>query len=111
MAQSAAARAHHDPSPRPAAEPLIPGITRRQNDVLRYLVQGMPNKRIASKLAISLPVVKKHVSDLLAHFQVVSRTQLVARIALQGTQFGPPELSHPSDDLTHDPSESCDWLR
>ncbi len=50
----------------------------------RYLVQGLPNKRIATKLAISVPVVKKHVSDLLAHFHVVSRTHLVALMAQKG---------------------------
>lgn len=78
------------------------GITRRQSDVLRYLVQGLPNKRIAAKLSISLPVVKRHVSDLLAHFRVVSRTQLVALMARQGVRFGPPEVSHPQEDLGAD---------
>lgn len=76
------------------------GITKRQGDVLRLLVLGLPNKRIASKLGISLPVVKKHVSDLLAHFQVVSRTQLVAAVARRGIYLGPPDLSDPRDDIT-----------
>jgi two-component system nitrate/nitrite response regulator NarL len=75
------------------------GVTKRQCDVLRLLVQGLPNKRIAAKLDISVPVVKKHVSDLLAHFQVVSRTQLVAHVAERGILFGPPELSDPKDEL------------
>jgi DNA-binding NarL/FixJ family response regulator len=57
------------------------GVTPRQLEVLRLLVQGLPNKRIAGKLGISLQVAKKHVSDLLAHFHAVSRTQLVAQIA------------------------------
>lgn len=75
------------------------GITKRQGDVLRLLVQGLPNKRIATRLGISVPVVKKHVSDLLAHFQVVSRTQLVAYIAEHGIFLGPPELSDPREEL------------
>ena len=75
------------------------GVTKRQGDVLRLLVQGMPNKRIATNLGISVPVVKKHVSDLLAHFRVVSRTQLVAHIAEQRIYFGPPELSDPQDEI------------
>lgn len=75
------------------------GITPRQRDVLRYLVQGLPNKRIATKLAISVPVVKKHVSDLLAHFQVMSRTQLMALMARNGVRFGTPELSDPKDEI------------
>lgn len=85
-----------------SAHPGGLGITRRQTDVLRYLVQGQPNKRIATKLDISVPVVKKHVSDLLAHFRVVSRTQLVALMAQRGVRFGPPELSDPADDFVVD---------
>lgn len=76
------------------------GVTKRQGDVLRLLVLGLPNKRIASKLGVSLPVVKKHVSDLLAHFQVVSRTQLVAAVARRGIYLGSPDLSDPRDDIT-----------
>ncbi len=75
------------------------GVTKRQGDVLKLLVQGLPNKRIATKLDISVPVVKKHVSDLLAHFQVVSRTQLVAFIAERGIFLGSPELSDPKDEI------------
>ena len=75
------------------------GVTKRQGDVLKLLVQGLPNKRIATKLEISVPVVKKHVSDLLAYFQVVSRTQLVATIAERGIFFGSPELSDPKDEI------------
>jgi DNA-binding NarL/FixJ family response regulator len=76
------------------------GLTPRQADVLRFLVQGLPNKRIATLLGISVPVVKKHVSDLLAHFRVVSRTQLVAQIAERRVHFGPPDISDPNDEIT-----------
>ena len=94
-------RAHRRVRNPPLASPagMDLGVTQRQGDVLRLLVQGLPNKRIAAKLDISVPVVKKHVSDLLAHFQVVSRTQLVAHIAERGILFGPPELSDPRDEL------------
>ncbi|MGY6213735.1 response regulator [Methylolobus aquaticus] len=81
-----------------AVDPVHFGITKRQAEVLRYVVQGWPNKHIANKLGISVPVVKKHVSDLLAHFRVVSRTQLVALIAAQGVTFGPPEPSDARDE-------------
>ncbi|MDO9255917.1 MAG: response regulator transcription factor [Bacteroidales bacterium] len=76
------------------------GITKRQLDVLGLLVQGMPNKRIATNLDISVQVVKKHVSDLLAHFKVMSRTQLVIQIAQRGLVFGPPSESNPIDEVT-----------
>ena len=83
-------------SPRPCMDL---GVSKRQADVLRLLVQGLPNKSIATRLGISVPVVKKHVSDLLAHFQVMSRTHLVAHIAERGILFGPPELSDPKDEV------------
>lgn len=80
------------------------GITKRQLDVLTLLVQGMPNKRIATTLDISVQVVKKHVSDLLAHFKVMSRTQLVIQIAQRGLIFGPPGESNPIDEVTQNES-------
>jgi two-component system, NarL family, nitrate/nitrite response regulator NarL len=80
------------------------GITPRQADVLRLLILGLPNKRIAIKLGISIAVVKKHVSDLLAHFKVVSRTHLVVRMAERGITFGSPEISHPRDDVSEEES-------
>ena len=86
----------------PPCKPEDLGITPRQTDVLRLLVQGMPNKRIATRLGISVPVVKKHVSDLLAHFHVVSRTQLVASIAQRELYFGPPGLSDPREEVAPD---------
>jgi DNA-binding NarL/FixJ family response regulator len=75
------------------------GVTPRQLEVLRLLVLGLPNKGIASKLGISVQVVKKHVSDLLAHFHAVSRTQLVAQIAQRGVFLGKPEVSDPLDEI------------
>ena len=93
------------PSPHRSPRPCAPedlGITKRQGEVLRLVAQGMPNKRVAARLGISVPVVKKHVSDLLAHFKVVSRTQLVAEIARRGILLGPPDLSDPRHEDTPD---------
>ncbi len=84
--------------PEPCAPEAL-GITKRQGEVLRLVAQGLPNKRIATNLGISVPVVKKHVSDLLAHFKVVSRTQLVAEIARLGIFLGAPEESDPRDEI------------
>ena len=75
------------------------GLTRRQFEVLRLLVQGHPNKIIARRLDISVQGVKKHVSDLLAHFEVMSRSQLIVLTAQQRIAFGALEASDPADDL------------
>jgi DNA-binding NarL/FixJ family response regulator len=76
------------------------GLGKRQFEALRLLVQGHPNKIIARQLDISLQGAKKHVSDLLAHFQVMSRAQLIVLIAQQGITLGTPAPSDPAADLS-----------
>lgn len=60
------------------------GLTPRQVDVLRLLVQGLPNKSIARKLNIAETTARGYVSDLLASFRVTNRTQLVLEVAKRG---------------------------
>lgn len=79
------------------------GLSPRQFEVLRLLVQGHPNKIIARRLDISVQGVKKHVSDLLAHFEVMSRSQLIVLMAQQRIAFGSLDRSDPSERLI--PSE------
>jgi len=56
-----------------AALPLTP----RQKDVLKLLVQGLPNKLIARELDLSVDTVKDHVAAVLKALGVSSRTQAV----------------------------------
>ncbi|HZP58536.1 MAG TPA: LuxR C-terminal-related transcriptional regulator [Dehalococcoidia bacterium] len=48
-------------------------LTPRQQDVLRYLQQGLTNEEIAGRLGISADGVKFHVSEILARLGVNSR--------------------------------------
>lgn len=57
------------------AEPL----TYREQEVLRLLITGASNQEIASHLVVSLPTVKKHVSNILGKMGVASRSQAIAR--------------------------------
>jgi two-component system, NarL family, response regulator LiaR len=50
-------------------------ITAREHDVLRLVVEGLPNKQIAESLGIGEKTVKTHVSRLLAKLGVADRTQ------------------------------------
>lgn len=76
------ARAAAEPVPPPAA-PLrldqLP-ITPRQQQVLQGLLQGKPNKLIASELAISAETVKDHVQAIYRALGVNSRTQAVLAV-------------------------------
>lgn len=78
------------PEPRGAAEALPPSalplrldqlpITPRQQQVLQGLLQGKPNKLIASELAISAETVKDHVQAIYRALGVNSRTQAVLAV-------------------------------
>jgi DNA-binding NarL/FixJ family response regulator len=60
------------------------GLTARQGDVLKLLVQGKPNKLICRDLRLSEGTVKVHVSAILKALHVHSRTQAVAELARRG---------------------------
>jgi len=64
------------------------GLTPRQIDVLRLLVQGLPNKSIARRLDIAETTARGYVSTLLAAFGVANRTGLVVEVARRGLSLG-----------------------
>ena len=65
---------------RPGTAP--PALTEREREVLRLVVDGLPNKQIARTLGITERTVKFHVSSILEKLGADSRAQAVA-IALQ----------------------------
>lgn len=69
------------PAP-PRAEPFsaYAGLTRVENDVLRHICQGLSNAEIASAMNYSEATVKKHVSHLIASFDVTSRLSLAITV-------------------------------
>jgi len=64
------------------------GLTSRQADVLKLLVQGKPNKLICRDLRLSEGTVKVHVSAILKALRVHTRTQAVAELARRGISVG-----------------------
>jgi DNA-binding NarL/FixJ family response regulator len=60
------------------------GLTTRQADVLRLLVQGKPNKLICRDLQLSEGTVKVHVSAILKALNVRSRAQAIAELTRRG---------------------------
>jgi two-component system sensor kinase FixL len=57
-------------------------LNNRESEVLRFLVQGLANKEIASRLNVSESVVKNTLQQLFAKTEVRTRSQLV-RVALE----------------------------
>jgi two-component system, NarL family, response regulator LiaR len=60
------------------------GITAREHDVLRLMVEGLANKQIAQRLGIGEKTVKTHVSRVLAKLGVEDRTQAAVLAIREG---------------------------
>jgi DNA-binding NarL/FixJ family response regulator len=73
--------------PRAVARAEDLGLTLRQSDVLRLLVQGKPNKLICRDLSLSEGTVKVHVSAILRALNVHTRTQVVIELARRGVRL------------------------
>jgi DNA-binding NarL/FixJ family response regulator len=72
------------PDPR---NPRSLGLTARQVDVLRLMMQGLPNKLICRELQLAEGTVKVHVSAVLRALAVNSRTQAVITARDVGIEF------------------------
>ncbi len=68
------------------------GLTPRQGDVLKLLVQGKPNKLICRDLSLSEGTIKVHVSAILRALNVHNRTQVVIELARRGVRFEPSPI-------------------
>ena len=65
-------------------EPRGPGLTERENQVLRLLAVGMSNREIGARLVISEATVKFHVRNLRDKLEVRRRTEIVHTATRQG---------------------------
>ena len=61
----------------PAAPGSGPLLTPREQDVLRLLAEGLPNKGVASRLEVSEHTVKFHVNSIMGKLNAQSRTEAV----------------------------------
>ena len=73
--------------PRIGARSQDLGLTPRQSDVLKLLVQGKPNKLICRDLRLSEGTIKVHVSAILRALNVHNRTQVVIELARRGVRL------------------------
>lgn len=64
------------------------GLSKRQADVLAYLLQGMPNKIIAREMHLSVDTIKDHVAAVLRVLGVSSRTQAVLAVSQMTQRAG-----------------------
>jgi len=73
--------------PSPSAEDAL-GLSPRQLDVLRLLIDGKSNKLICRELELSESTVKTHLAAIFRRLEVNSRTQAVVAAAQMGLRLG-----------------------
>lgn len=73
--------------PRQVVDVAIEGLSDRQMEVLRRVVQGKPNKVIARELAISEGTVKVHLSAVFRALKARNRTEIVFAAAKLGLRL------------------------
>lgn len=56
----------------------VPPVTPREQEVLRLLAEGLPNRMVADRLGISTRTAQKHVENLFKKFNVHGRADLVS---------------------------------
>jgi DNA-binding NarL/FixJ family response regulator len=70
-----------------AGQTALPGLTPRQMDVLRCVIQGKSNKLIARELDVSEGTVKAHLSSVLRALDARNRTEAVYAAAKLGLRL------------------------
>jgi len=81
-------------SPEEDAPESVLGLSGRQLDVLRLLIEGKANKEICRMLGLSESTVKTHLSAIFRKLRVGSRTQAVVAVARAGVALGPLSRKH-----------------
>ncbi|HEV8339560.1 MAG TPA: response regulator transcription factor [bacterium] len=72
------------PGREPAADHPVEDLTPREHEVLQLLADGLPNRAIAERLAISEHTVKFHVNAIMGKLGARTRTEAVTRAARLG---------------------------
>jgi two-component system, LuxR family, response regulator DctR len=75
LKQSSAALAQH--SQRTGLQAQLDGLTERERDVMRLVVEGLPNKLVADQLDISVRTVEVHRARVFEKMGVKSAVELV----------------------------------
>jgi DNA-binding NarL/FixJ family response regulator len=59
--------------------PSLPGLTARENEILRFVAAGYTYREIARVLVISEKTVSAHISSMLRKTSTTSRTELAQK--------------------------------
>ncbi|TAN51927.1 MAG: response regulator transcription factor [Methylococcaceae bacterium] len=76
------------------SDPNRHGLTAREFQVLRWLVQGKCNKDIARRLNIEEQTVKNHLRPIFQKFGVTRRAELIVKVFEAGIVLGAPDVGN-----------------
>jgi LuxR family maltose regulon positive regulatory protein len=62
----------------PNTQLLVEPLTKRELELLKLIEQGCTNQEIADRLVISIPTVKRHISNIYSKLGVKNRTQAIS---------------------------------
>jgi DNA-binding NarL/FixJ family response regulator len=79
---------------RTISDPASLGLTPREFEVLRWLVQGKCNKVIARELGIEEQTVRNHLRPIFQKFGVARRAELLVKVFEQGIVFDKPGVGN-----------------
>ena len=68
----------------------VPALSSRESEILVFVAEGLSNKQIARRIAISENGVKRHVANILAKTNSANRTQAVSYAIQAGLLQSPP---------------------
>ncbi|QGX39599.1 helix-turn-helix transcriptional regulator [Permianibacter aggregans] len=63
-----------------ANEALLAQLSEREQEVVQLVINGLANKEIADRMAITVRTVKAHLTSIFAKLEVRDRLQLVAKL-------------------------------
>jgi DNA-binding NarL/FixJ family response regulator len=72
------------PSPSNQQEPLAQELSDWELEVLKLIVEGVPNQEISKRLFISHNTVKSHIKHALDKLSVSDRTQAAVKAIREG---------------------------
>ncbi|MFD7629657.1 AAA family ATPase [Streptomyces sp. NPDC059851] len=76
------------PTPVPAGAPLLPGLTRREQEIAALVAEGLTTPAIAARLYLSPRTVDTHLSHIFRKTGVTSRSALAALTARTASHSG-----------------------
>ncbi len=54
------------------------GLSQRETEVLKLIIQGKDNKAIAAQLRVNISTIRKHLENIYSKFRVKSRTEAIS---------------------------------